>query len=210
MSSYISALAASSELIWTAVDWNNPGLGYPCRDRQHAREVMRNFIATLRETARFPSIRPQLRTQHGYMEDRLAEGYTVAQWRNDDEVNRDEQRFLRLRATIAYSLEDDLSADTISEVTLNGRAGFGLAATWLLDGICISLASREVWNRSLLQAEVTRVSADDTGVDQAELRHAAAPSHFVDHEDWLQRTQKTLLRTGADLIGQAPTLYPTV
>jgi hypothetical protein len=191
-------------------DWDIANSGYPCRDRQHARQAMGSLVSTLRETARFPAIRPELRTQHASLEYPLAEGYSVSQWRNDPEVNRDERVFLRGRTTIAYSLEDALSDDTISEVSLNGRTGFGLSAAWLLGGVCLSLASNDFWNRSLIQAEVTLVSEGDTVVELAELRHASHPSHILDHEEWLERTQRSALRTGADVIAKVPALYPNV
>jgi hypothetical protein len=190
--------------------WGATNSGYPCRDRHHARQVMQGLIATLRETARFPGIRPELRTQYASLEYSLAEDYTVAHWRNDPDVNRDEQRFLRLRSTIAFSLEDELSADTISEVTWKGRKGFGLSATWLLNGICLSLTSHEDWNRSLLDAQVTVVSEDDVSEETVNLRHVSNPFHFNDHEEWLLRLQESLVHDGPAIIEQANISYPNI
>jgi len=80
----------------------NPESVYPCRDRQQARLLMRQFVGTLREANRLPNIRRALQTQHGSLEYSLAEGYSVSQWRNDAEVNRNERLFLRLRTAITF------------------------------------------------------------------------------------------------------------
>jgi hypothetical protein len=191
-------------------DPEDPASGYPCRNREHARALMQQFIGTLRETKRFPNIRRELQTQYGTLEYRLAEGYSVSQWRNDPEVNRDEQTFLRQRTAVVFSLEDALPPSALLEVRLGGKAGYGLSAAWLLDGICLSLCSHNIWNRSQLAVEVTSFSDDASGTEPETLRHVSDPDHFRDHEDWLQREQKLSIRTGGDLVARAPALYPNV
>ncbi len=187
-----------------------PASGYPCHDRQHARTLMHQFIETLSETKRFPNIRRELQTQYGSFEYHLAEGYTVSQWRNDADVNRDEQTFLRQRTAVVFSLEDALPSSALLEVRIGGNAGYGLSAAWLLDGIGLSLCSHNIWNRSQLAVEVTSFSDDTLSSEPETLRHVSHPDHFRDHEDWLQREQKLSIRTGSDLVAQAPALYPNV
>ncbi len=191
-------------------DPDNPVSGYPCRDRRHARILMQQFIRTLIETKRFPNIRRELQTQHGSLEYPLAEGYSVSQWRNDEEVNRDERNFLRLRTAIAFSLEDALRPSALLEVRLGERTGYGLSAAWLLDGICLSLGSHNTWDRSQLAVEVISFSNDDIRTEPETLRHVSHPDHLRDHEDWLQHAQKLSIRSGADLVAQAPAMYPNV
>ena len=125
-------------------------------------------------------------------------------------MNRDERNFLRLRTAIAFSLEDTLAASAILEVKIGERSGYGLAAAWTLDGICVSLSSHASWTRSQLDVEVISFSDDEICTELASLRHVSRPDHFLDHEDWLQQAQKSSIRTGSDLVAQVSAMYPNV
>jgi hypothetical protein len=87
---------------------------------------------------------------------------------------------------------------------------YGLSATWVLDGICLSLCSHDMWNRSQLAVEVSLFSDGEISAELETIRHVSHPDHFRDHEGWLQREQESSIRNGADLVAQASAMYPNV
>lgn len=137
----------------------DPLTKFACGDRHQARALMQQLIDTIRESSKFGSIPRPLRTQSGFLDYPLADGYSLSQWRNDPIVDRDAKRFLGQRGSIAFFLEDTMqSAAEVSQVTevkMGGRQGYALCAAWLLHGICISLQSHPVWGTSSLGVEVT-------------------------------------------------------
>jgi hypothetical protein len=195
--------------------WDEPETGFACRDIHQARTLMQRLIDTIRESGRFGSISRPLRTQSGFLEYSLAEGYSLSQWRNDPVVDRDATRFLGQRGSIAFFLEDTMrsaaEASEVTEVTINGRQGYGLCAAWLLEGICISLQSHATWVASSLGIEVTALSEDGAlNSKQNAVRHVSQPDHFKDHEEWIFASQRSSIRNGRDVIAQAADLYPAI
>jgi hypothetical protein len=93
------------------------------------------------------------------------------------------------------------------EVRPGEWAGYGLSATWVLDGICLSLCSHDMWNRSQLAVEVSLFSDDEISTELETIRHVSHPDHFRDHEGWRQREQKSSIRSGAD--PKSPLIWET-
>lgn len=196
-------------------NWEDPQTGFACRDRHEARTLMQRLIDTMRASGRFGSISRPLRTQNGFLEYQLADGYTLSQWRNDPDVDRDARRFLGQRGAIAFFLEDTMQfaaeRSEMTEVKIAGRQGYALCAAWLLHGICISLQSHSAWNISSLGVNVTALSADGSlRSETAAVRNVSHPDHFTDHEEWILASQISSILNGRELVAQAATAYPAI
>jgi hypothetical protein len=105
---------------------------------------MSTFVHMLAEATRIGLSRT-VRTLEEFSYQELAPGYSVFQWRNDRQVNRDEQRLFRQYTTRSPLLDGAL--DEIArwepgcEAQFGGVHAKGLLAAFLRDGLAASLLS---------------------------------------------------------------------
>jgi hypothetical protein len=112
----------------------------------------------------------------------LAPGYTLHQWRNDPETERDQKTLFRLFSTRSPELEDVLDevreAGIGSELLFEGRAAQGLLAGWLLGGLAVSWRTGSIWDRHSLSCYLTEIGPEAELVKRTvEVSHAARPEH---------------------------------
>jgi hypothetical protein len=195
--------------------WEDLGSVYACTDVYTARALMDELIQTVRATSRYKSIAKALRTEAGFMNYLLAEGYSIAKWLSDPQVDRDSRTYLRNRGSIGFYIDDTLAqvaeASDRTEVRVENRPGHGLCAAWLLNAICLSLASNEIWKTSSLNVRVGEIIDDGVFVEaDRRLPHASIPEHFSDHVSWLTRTQRAKINSGSELLARSSTLFPSI
>jgi hypothetical protein len=139
----------------------------------------------------------------------------LAKWLNDPEVDRDAKTFFKNRGAMGFYVEDTLAsaneASKLTEVRFGGRPGNGLCAAWLLNGISLSLRSHAVWNTTFLGVTIREIT-DSDAVEETEKQvpHVCRADHFGDHAGWLSETQRSMIRSGADLLARANTLFPSI
>jgi hypothetical protein len=154
-----------------------------------AREQMARLIATLSAATRAGASR-SLRT-HALIDSLLiAKDYSIAHWRNDPAVEREQRSFLRTMLSKSPFLRAEdgeaLERSTRSDVFFEGRAAIGLRAALLLEALPVSLQSEPCWKESRLS--VTCLSLDeDTEIweEVEQVRHASQAEHVDEHVDWL-------------------------
>jgi putative addiction module killer protein len=135
----------------------------------------------------------------------LADGYSVAQWRNDKNVDRDAQRFFRSLQTkspfIDSLTEADLQTQTdLSEFFHNGSPVIGLGLAFLLDTLAISFPSAAEWQVSQVQIHHSFLDPDKDEIQVQVITwpHASHPDHLGIHKTWIESRTRLTPWTPAD------------
>ena len=181
-----------------------------------ARQWMSDFISTMR-TAQTYGLKG-LRTQRDFHAIVLAEGYPLARWRNDNEVRREEQTFLRTLATKAPLSVDIVDSeikknieDEDCEFILQGCKVEGLKTTYWLETLAISLNSESCWSCSRIELEV--IQLDDKGnllEEIVEVLHASQRNHVLENADRIKIRLQPGTLNGMELWNRRDELFPSM
>ncbi len=123
----------------------------------------------------------------------LAPGYLLSQWRNDLEVEREPRQFLRSLQTKFPEIGDTDPADIqarhkFEEFRLGDDQALGLAAAFLLNGLCVSADPAQPWDRPFVSIQRTWLGADaQIASCSVDVHHASMLEHVrVAHAEWLR------------------------
>lgn len=129
-----------------------------------------------------------LRTHRELNDELLATDYPVSRWRNDREVDREEQRLFRSLSSKAPFLVDlpDKEKETFGiECSCDGETANGFGVAWLLELYPLSLLSSPRWDSSQVDLVVAEFDADGEVVQEiVSLAHASRPEHISLHRSW--------------------------
>ncbi|HEX5749473.1 MAG TPA: hypothetical protein VFZ09_24810 [Archangium sp.] len=161
----------------------------PVANRHAAREMMKALVDTIQASWRAGGKNFRAERELGLLE--ISEGYSVRDWRNDDDVPRELRSAWRSIQTKSPLVRPDTAPEERSrllggECTFEGTSAYGLAAAVQLGGLAISMPSHEKWQRALLKATLTELSEDDVTPTEVEIRHAAVEAHVAAHREWLK------------------------
>ena len=158
-----------------------------------------------------------IRTQADFNAMVLAENYPLSRWRNDNNVNRNEQTFLRTLATKKLFVDiPDVEIkikveDPGCELSLQGSQAEGFKVAYYLEILAISLNSESLWNSSSLNLELIQI--DDNGElieESVEVIHASQKSHVIEHADWIHKRQQTGVADGLELWNRRTELFSSL
>jgi len=129
-----------------------------------ARQRMSNLLRTMRIAIQ-SGVNRVLRTHENFYAESLASGYSLANWRNDSHVDREERRYfnsLTTKAPYWIDLRESEIKDKLylSEFQYNGAQAHGLGFAYLIEAIALSLCSEAQWDASHIELEATRLSDD--------------------------------------------------
>lgn len=181
-----------------------------------ARIWMSKLISTMR-TAQSQGLKG-IRTQTNFHDLVIAEDYPLKRWRNDKEVSREEQTFLRTLATktpfsvdIANSDIKRNIEDEDYEVSINGQKAEGLKTAYLLETIAISFNSQNCWNCTFLKATLVQIG-NDTNLTEEEIDvyHASDKSHILEQADWIKKRLQPGKINGIQLWNCRNELFPSL
>ena len=184
-------------------------------DISTARQWMAELIMTMRE-AKSCGLKG-IRTQADFNAMVLAENYPLSRWRNDNNVNRNEQTFLRTLATKKLFVDiPDVEIkikveDPGCELSLQGSQAEGFKVAYYLEILAISLNSESLWNSSSLNLELIQI--DDNGElieESVEVIHASQKSHVIEHADWIHKRQQTGVADGLELWNRRTELFSSL
>ena len=167
-----------------------------------ARKVMSDLIRCVSEGMRRRLI-CRLRTDAHFATADIAPQYSLAQWRNDQRVNRDERALFRSFITASPYL-----TAPEQEVTFHGVVAAGLASCALGNSVAISANSDDLWNTPQLDATMLALEEDGSvSSNPLNVRNVAALNHWNEHAEWSMIKQRTEIRSGPDLIRKAAHLF---
>ncbi len=188
------------------------------QDIPTARQRMSNFINTL-SSINISRVKKVLRTHQEFHATELASNYLLTQWRNDHEVDKEEQRFLRTLATKSPFLFDLPQAADKSR-TFEFRWGgnrltnpnnqiCGLGAAYLLDSLAISFFSESQWDVSQLELQIEELNEDGNLERQfVSICHASRVAHIESHKNWINEWLQRQVEDGAELWERLAELFP--
>ena len=187
----------------------------PCAATPHeARTWMSLFVNTIR-TAPISGAKRTIRMDNSLQLVTLSAGYTLADWRSDILVNRDERLYFASLAAKYPALDgtNEMIQERSGrmEVHFNGQTGLGLLAAVLMDGITLSLSSDPVWRTTRIPVIVTEITVGD----QLEVAGRGVPNssdalHWIEHTIWIENRQRADLTIGLELWSGRAALFPNL
>lgn len=177
-----------------------------------ARQWMSVFMQTLSEATR-SGVKRVVRTQDDINSIQLAPEYPLAKWRNDPQVNREEQsffRFLTTKAPFWTDVSEDIKSKfDLSEISYRGSLAPGLGFALVSDSLAVSLLSESTWNESHLTLDIIQLDENEDLIEeQLNVLHASQIQHLQTHINWIQNQIRTSVRDGVDLWQRRDELFP--
>lgn len=146
----------------------------------------------------------------------IADGYPLARWRNDEEVPREERQYFRSLITksplLMLELEDGEGESSLPrDYLFDNQAAKGLGFAFEGNRIAISVQSKPVWNKSILELIVQSLSVDgDLEISNGKVHHASNRSHITESLRWIKRYTNSKLSSGSDLVRRRGELIPSL
>lgn len=170
-----------------------------------AQQRMQEFIDLVRAAQKLEI--KSLRVHSGFNQAQLANNYSIAQWRNDPNVDRERQRFFKSLQTkspfIDIQTEPDLleQADQ-SEFRCQNLVAAGLGVAFLIEALAISFPSAPHWQIPQIQMQHSFLDPDTTDIISQNITvpHASAKQHLASHHDWIETQTCFLTWTTNDRI----------
>lgn len=188
---------------------NEPSFSPHALDRHQARLRMGELIGIL---ARFPQygLGTGLRVSNELYTLELSQGYSLNDWINDRDVDRNHLSFfLGLAAKGPYLRALDTQAlecleDT--EVTFLGFSHPAYLASYALNAPLVSF-SHEVWAKPEFIATATRLNGEgELDDEEISLLNFSHVQHFDYHADWLSK--RSIVESASDLWARRLELFP--
>ena len=196
---------------------NELSLQTPAANKLVARQWMSSFIQTLRSIKSRVDQQASLRTQYDFHSNLLASDYPLQRWLNDNEVDREERRFIKTLATKS-PFSQDIDNSEVQEVESNiapcefryhGKLAIGLGVAFTLDTIAVSLLSDNCWDCSYLNVDIVSIDLDEERI--AAVRHTSRKEHLQDHIEWIEQTSiQDRLIDGVALWNKRHELFPNL
>ncbi len=193
--------------------FNELSLNSPAPDIETARQWMGALIDTMRVAVQ-SGVKRELRTDIDLNLTPLTENYPLARWRNDKDVDREQQRFFRVLAT-HYPAIDDLpeikEKEYEFEFQFNGKSCKGLGFAYLLEGLAVSFQSAEEWDTNRIS--VLFNSLDKKGEITSEnvsVYHAGKAAHIRELLGWIKERIRREYHDGKDLWNRRTEFFPSL
>jgi hypothetical protein len=194
---------------------NELSLRYVRPTRRDAHAAMNEFVTVARAVASRGFART-VRTHRGVWGELLSEGYTVSQWLNDAEVDRDKRNFIRTVATKAPYIEDALlgreaEAEQYCECTLDGTHGLGITGAFLFDAPLVSIGGDPRFAQASLRVRVVEFAVEGDPVEsEATVESISSVAHVEQRANWLDARIAAELRDGQTVLAHAPDVLPSL
>jgi len=120
----------------------------------------------------------------------LAPGYPIGFWRGDNEIDLELRRLYNARVGVGPYLTKEevklLKGDEDIEVRINGNISRGCEATYLLNGVALSLKSGPEWDTPELTVQIRRLITDSSIAESNDVvRHISTQEHINHHREWI-------------------------
>lgn len=189
--------------------FNELSLKTPATDEHTARYLMSEFINTIR-SATVQGVKRKLRSKSDLSSSFIAPNYSIVQWRNDPNVEREERNFFRVLQDKNDPPLRDIPDPEI-EISYQGEQGIGIAHAWVFDALAVSLFSELKWDCSRLELEVRRLDEHEELIDEkVEIIHASRSNHVEENADWIKKSIQTGVRDGLEIWNRREELFPNL
>ncbi|NQU04738.1 MAG: hypothetical protein HQ568_01495 [Calditrichaeota bacterium] len=175
-------------------------------NRFDARENMRLFILTYNSAVDL-GFENMLRTETIFFETILTKGYTVCNWLDDSNVNRDLRTMMITIGTHSPFFEKSESGKYLEfGYELNGKTALGLGFTYRLRGLAISFLTSTQWNEN--EIKITQIHYEDNNTEEVIVKHASQPHHVSELKDWITERKLEAITDGEILWRRRGDIFP--
>jgi hypothetical protein len=182
-------------------------------DEYKARELMSNFIQTLRE-ALDQGMQQQLISNDNFHNINLASDYPLAKWLNDPNVDQVEQDFILSMQFFEFNEFDEFFDQSQSNEVLyacedynDNPKGFIYADT--LKALSVSFKTHELWNNNVISLlKITNNEDGELLEEIIEVRHASTRNHIIQHQEWIKRLLTDNINSGLTLWNNREEIFP--
>jgi hypothetical protein len=179
-----------------------------------ARQGMDSLVRTVIAASRHGATRT-IRSHVDLNDMMLADGYTVRQWRNDGEVDRELRTYFRSVASKAPYLADLPDQSVAAEAVdcfYEELPAVGLRAAFVIDSLALSLPAGQHWDSAEVAITIRDLdeSTGDLRDTTASVRHASRPDHIVAHAPWIKRRVQPEISSGESLWQERERRYPAL
>ncbi len=197
--------------------FNELSLRSPASNVEEARQWMTQFISLVIAMTK-QGVGRVLRTDPDFQIAKLAPDYSLVNWRNDNEVSREERQFFRALVTKAPYLADlpriqqtSLASEFFHQGRKSLQPALGLGYAYLLEAVAVSLPSAKRWQHPSIQIEHRWIEVDESiHSEQVEVKHGCHPDHVTTHQDWITKRLQTSVCDGIDLWERRDSLFPAL
>jgi putative addiction module killer protein len=160
-------------------------------ERGSARSLMTELIGVL-STAVMSGVKI-LRTNDSLYNIELSQGYPIASWLNDNQVEREERSFLRTISTktpLLIEITDPTVQDkeSLTDFKHQGESAYALGIAYLLNALAVSFCSDPRWDCDTLSLEIIRLesASEELTTSTESLIHASRREHILKHKVQIQ------------------------
>jgi putative addiction module killer protein len=171
--------------------FNELSFDFPAPNISVAQQWMQEFIDLVRAAQKLEI--KSLRTHSDFNQAQLANNYSIAQWRNDGNVDLELRRFFKSLQTkspfINIQTEPELLEQTKqSEFRCQNNLASGLGVAHLIEALAISFPSEPCWQVAHIHLQYSFLDPDTTDVISQNITvpHASEKQHLVLHHAWIE------------------------
>lgn len=151
-----------------------------------------------------------LYTPENFTNTKLSENYHIYNWINDDQVDIDLKRFLKLK--LSRSQSSDIEKDNLSlDILYEGRQTTGIKLAYIHDGLSISLPLNQCWEQDV---NCTSQELDDVSGDLNEnnvvVKNISIIDEIVNYQDWINEKLSDLIIDGNSIWDQRKILFKNI
>ncbi|RKZ39133.1 MAG: hypothetical protein DRQ49_12410 [Gammaproteobacteria bacterium] len=137
----------------------------------------------------------------------IAPNYTVSQWLQDSEEDvKNQFREIITKTPLItkdYPIEKERNELSEFKIEINHKTQFadGLGAAYLLETLCVSFLSHDLWNTDEIK-NVKHWCLTEAGNELTEIiavKHASKPAHLAKHQAWFEQKKRENLQKSRDL-----------
>lgn len=193
---------------------NELSLRTPANDVSTARQWMLSLIDTIQAAIK-QGVARVLRTHSDFYNSPFAPNYTILNWRNDNEVDRELRRFFATLITKAPFLNDtsdsEVERSMLSECICSNQAAIGLGIALILESLAISLKSEQKWDACRVTVQWSYLNELDELINESiEVLHASSGEHIHEHIGWIKSHIREDVVTGVELWERREEFFPNL
>jgi hypothetical protein len=137
----------------------------------------------------------------------IAPDYTVSQWLQDSEEDvKNQFREIITKTPLItddYPIEKERNELSEFKIEINQQTQFadGLGAAYLLETLCVSFLSHELWDTDEIN-NIKHWYMTEAGNEITEIfavKHASKPAHLAKHQAWFEQKKRESLAKSRDL-----------